>query len=68
MINARLGYWDMDRCCWVGVEPTYVMPPLRHADRGAERDGGEQVPSVPAPRHRRPEEADEPAQTVEPAS
>ena len=68
VINARPGYWDMDRCSWVGVEPTYVVPPLRHAEHAAERVIGEQVPRVPAPRHRRPEESDEPAgETVEPA-
>ena len=37
MINARPGYWDVDRCSWVGVDPMYVVPPLRHADRPHDR-------------------------------
>ena len=49
MINARPGYWDMDRCSWVGVEPTYVVPPLRHAEHPHDRVAGR--PGVPAPRH-----------------
>jgi len=55
VISARPGYWDMDRCSWVGVEPTYVVPPLRHADHAHERVVGAPLPRVPAPRHRRPE-------------
>ena len=59
MINARPGYWDMDRCSWVGVEPTYVVPPLRHADHPHDRVAGRPGESVvPAPRHRREEPAD----------
>ena len=63
MINARPGYWDMDRCSWVGVEPTYVVPPLRHAERPHDRVAGRPGPAVPAPRHRRedPLEVDAPA-------
>jgi hypothetical protein len=53
--NARPGYWDMDRCSWVGVEPMYVMPPVRHADHPHDRVVGAPLPQVPAPRHRRPE-------------
>ena len=48
MINARPGYWDVDRCSWVGVDPVYVVPPLRHADRAYDRSPGS--PEVPAPR------------------
>ncbi len=55
MINARPGYWDMDRCSWVGVEPTYVVPPLRHAEHPHDRVAGRPGPTVPAPRHRRDE-------------
>ena len=40
VINARPGYWDMDRCSWVGVEPTYVVPPLRHAEHPHDRVAG----------------------------
>jgi hypothetical protein len=58
VINARPGYWDMDRCSWVGVEPTYVVPPLRHADHAHDRVVGAPLPRVPAPRHRRAEVAD----------
>ena len=58
MINARPGYWDMDRCSWVGVEPTYVVPPLRHAEHPHDRVAGRPGPAVPAPRHRREETAD----------
>ncbi|HET9944497.1 MAG TPA: hypothetical protein VFR56_02515 [Actinomycetes bacterium] len=74
MINARPGYWDMDRCSWVGVEPTYVVPPLRHADHPHDRVAGQA--GIPAPRHRREEpapldavdalEAAETVQAVEP--
>ncbi|HEX7189723.1 MAG TPA: hypothetical protein VF423_16010 [Actinomycetes bacterium] len=65
MINARPGYWDVDRCSWVGVEPTYVVPPLRRAERP---DDGVVAPSpsVPAPRHRRTEAATDGAATAEP--
>ena len=35
MISARPGYWDVDRCSWVGVDPVYVVPPLRHAEHHA---------------------------------
>jgi hypothetical protein len=45
VINARPGYWDVDRCSWVGVDPVYVVPPLRHADHPHDR-----APGVPAPR------------------
>jgi len=65
VINARPGSWDMDRCSWVGVEPTYVVPPLRHADHPHDRVVGR--PAVPAPRHRRAEPADvEALETVRP--
>jgi len=56
VINARPGSWDMDRCSWVGVEPTYVVPPLRHADHPHDRVVGR--PTVSAPRHRREEPAE----------
>jgi hypothetical protein len=46
VINAKPGYWDVDRCSWVGVDPTYVVPPMRHSEHphDAER------PSVPEQR------------------
>ena len=69
MINARPGYWDMDRCSWVGVEPTYVVPPLRHAEHPHDRVAGGPGPAVPAPRHRREQpaglEASETIETIE---
>lgn len=43
MINVRPGYWDVDRCSWVGVDPLYPMPPLRHAEHPHDR-------AVPTPR------------------
>ncbi len=45
MINARPGYWDVDRCSWVGVDPVYVVPPLRHADHPHDRTPGADVPA-----------------------
>jgi hypothetical protein len=44
VINARPGYWDVDRCSWVGVDPVYVVPPLRHADHAHDRSLGTAVP------------------------
>jgi hypothetical protein len=55
MINARPGYWDIDRCSWVGVEPTYVVPPLRHAEHPPDRVAvGRADARIPAPRDGRP--------------
>ena len=48
MINARPGYWDVDRCSWLGVDPVYVMPLLRHGDRPYDRSVS--TPDLPAPR------------------
>jgi hypothetical protein len=51
VINARPGYWDMDRCSWVGVEPTYVVPPRRHAEHPHDRAFGTAgVSDLPEPR------------------
>jgi len=33
MVNTRPGYWDVDRCTWVGVDPAYVVPPTRMGSR-----------------------------------
>lgn len=49
MINVRPGYWDVDRCSWVGVDPIQVVPPLRHAEHPYDRAPGGERP-VPAPR------------------
>ena len=49
MINARPGYWDVDRCSWVGVDPVYVVPPLRHADHPHDRVPGILGEAVPSP-------------------
>jgi hypothetical protein len=57
MINVKPGYWDVDRCSWVGVDPTYVVPPLRHAERPHDAD----QPVVPEPRASLSEPAPEPA-------
>ncbi|MGH8971098.1 MAG: hypothetical protein ACRDV1_14250 [Actinomycetes bacterium] len=46
MTNVKPGYWDVDLCSWVGVDPMYVVPPLRHADQPHDRA----VPTVPEPR------------------
>jgi hypothetical protein len=56
MINVKPGYWDVDRCCWVGVDATEVVPPLRHAEHP--HDGG--APVVPEPRPALAEVAAEP--------
>jgi hypothetical protein len=48
VINARPGYWDVDGCSWVGVDPMYVMPLLRHADRPHDRSLS--ASDLPAPR------------------
>jgi hypothetical protein len=45
VISARPGYWDVDRCSWVGVDPVYVVPPLRHADHTHDRAPGADVPA-----------------------
>jgi hypothetical protein len=50
MINARPGYWDVDRCSWVGVDPVYVVPPLRHADHPHDRVPSALDEAVPSPR------------------
>jgi hypothetical protein len=50
VINARPGYWDVDRCSWVGVDPVYVVPPLRHADHPHDRVPGLLDEGVPSPR------------------
>jgi hypothetical protein len=44
MISARPGYWDVDRCSWVGVDPVYVVPPLRHAEHPHDRAPGAGMP------------------------
>ena len=48
MINAQPGYWDVDRCCWVGSDPVYVVPPLRHAEHPHDRVPG--AAELPEPR------------------
>lgn len=35
MGNTRQGYWDIDRCAWVGVDPDHVGPPLTAEPLGA---------------------------------
>ena len=41
MINARPGYWDVESASWVGVDPMYVAPPLRHAEHAHDRAIGD---------------------------
>jgi len=48
VINAQPGYWDVDRCCWVGSDPVYVVPPFRHAEHP--HDGVPAGTEVPVPR------------------
>jgi hypothetical protein len=54
VINVRPGYWDVDSCAWVGVDPVYVVPPLRHAEHPHDRAfgvaDGAGVPDVPEQR------------------
>ena len=54
VINVRPGYWDVDSCSWVGVDPVYVVPPLRHAEHPHDRAFGVAdaagVPDVPEQR------------------
>lgn len=50
MINVRPGYWDVDSCSWVGVDPVYVVPPLRHADHPHDRAPGADAPELPEQR------------------
>ena len=54
MINVRPGYWDVDSCAWVGVDPVYVVPPLRHAEHPHDRAFGSagvtEVAAVPEQR------------------
>ena len=26
-MSEQQGYWDVNRCAWVGATPTYVLPP-----------------------------------------
>ena len=55
VVNTRPGYWDIDRCSWVGVEPMYVMPPARAGEHPHDRvpDGSGAAVSLPAPRDER---------------
>jgi hypothetical protein len=54
MVNAKPGYWDVDRCSWVGVDPQYVVPPVRPAphthDRVVGADGVQPAAELPEPR------------------
>jgi hypothetical protein len=47
-MHAQPGYWDVDRCCWVGADPVYVVPPLRHAEHA--HDGVPGASELPEPR------------------
>lgn len=53
MISARPGYWDLDRCSWIGVDPSSLSAPVRRADnahiRGVAGTTSE-APGVPEPR------------------
>jgi hypothetical protein len=53
MISAKPGYWDLDRCSWIGVDPSSLTSPVRHADHAHVRDVASPeagAPSVPEPR------------------
>lgn len=47
-MNVKTSYWDLDRCAWVGHDPTTLAPPVRHADRPHDRDIAAAV--LPEPR------------------
>ena len=34
MGDTKRGYWDVERCAWVGTDPTHDLPRLRPADDG----------------------------------
>ncbi len=71
MVNSRPGYWDVDRCTWVGVEPMYVVPPVRPAEHPSDRvPGGGSGSADPAavPQQREDEEPVERAPSGPPAS
>lgn len=59
MINVRPGYWDVATCSWVGAEPMYLVPPVLRSESPASADDrtGLGTAEVPAPRHRRADEA-----------
>ena len=40
MLTVRPGYGAADSCAWVGVDPVYVVPPLRHAEHPHDRAFG----------------------------
>jgi len=46
MVNTMPGYWDVDRCSWVGFDPVEFAPPVRHAEHTHERDHA----GLPGPR------------------
>lgn len=50
MVNKRPGYWDVDGCQWVGIDPSEVQP--IHADEPASAAGADTaaVPDLPSPR------------------
>lgn len=45
-VEGRSGYWDVDRCAWVGARPRYVVPPWaeRAPEPGEKRSGDVGVP------------------------
>ena len=58
MMNTRPGYWDVDRCAWVGAEPMHVAPPVSTSEHAHTRVIGLDVtaPSVEVPAPREPAE------------
>lgn len=61
MADGRAGYWDVDRCAWVGAEPRYVVPPAAAADPPPAGPARKATAAVPAPR---PASSDDPAAEV----
>ena len=49
MIKAKQGYWDVDKCAWVGVDPAHDVPMSRHADP---HDADPQDTDAPVPEQR----------------
>jgi hypothetical protein len=47
MIERQRGYWDVDRCAWVGADPAHAEPPAP-VDTSVASDVA--APGLPEPR------------------
>ena len=52
MIKAKQGYWDVNKCAWVGVDPAHDVPTSRHADPQDADPRDAQDQDVPVPEQR----------------